>query len=63
MEPDFQICQDCTINFVNRIQLCVEIHLASIVRHNLKAMAKGCGLFNISPDLPIYQRDCLKVRV
>ena len=57
MEPDFQICQDCTINFVNQIQLCVEIHLASIVRHNLKAMGVWpfqyqSGFTNLPERLP-----------
>ena len=58
MEPDFQICQDCTINFVNRIQLCVEIHFASIVRQ-LESYGKGVwplqyqfGFTNLLERLP-----------
>ena len=39
------------------------IYSALIVRHNLEALGKGCGLFNINQNVSIYQRHCLKVRV
>ena len=39
------------------------IYSALIVWHNLEALGKGCGLFNINQNVSIYQRHCLKVRV
>ena len=61
-EWNHHICH-CRINFVNQFQLCVVIYSALIVWHNLEALGKGCGLFNINQNVSIYQRHCLKVRV